>query len=374
MYSRVNGVYSPLNILNEINDLYVEMEKDEQGFICSLIEQFKPSKVLEIGVATGATTAVIMNCLLIANPSAEMYSVDLCVECYRKKGKKTGYQFNEVENLLPNRKKHQFILGKELAYVIEEIGSDIDFVVLDTVHSLPGEILDFLCILPYLNDGAVVVLHDVSLNLYNGTNSYATKILFDAVSGDKYWNVGDDITNIAAFVVSAETRKKIMDVISSLSITWEYLPSFISLKKYMDEYKRNYDDDSFSLLKIIFSHQIEAYYYRKNGGLTTIEEEIKKRHMFSKMYIYGTERKGKMLYSYLFDRNYKVDGFVVSDSFQDVNSSAFKLSEIDRRNTLILLASGNYDCLWNLIEGEYDFLYISKREWALLEERGVQRS
>ena len=44
--------------------------------------------------------------------------------------------------------------------VIDEIGSDIDFLILDTLHIVPGEILDFLVCLPYLTKDAIVVLHD----------------------------------------------------------------------------------------------------------------------------------------------------------------------------------------------------------------------
>ena len=33
---------------------------------------------------------------------------------------------------------HEFYLGNYLPQVINKIGGDIDFVILDTVHSLPG--------------------------------------------------------------------------------------------------------------------------------------------------------------------------------------------------------------------------------------------
>ena len=42
----------------------------------------------------------------------------------------------------------------------------IDFCLIDTSHLIPGEILDFLMILPYLKDNATVVFHDVKLHTY----------------------------------------------------------------------------------------------------------------------------------------------------------------------------------------------------------------
>lgn len=40
--------------------------------------------------------------------------------------------------------KHQFLLGKAIPFVLERIGKDIDFLILDTAHCLPGELLDFI--------------------------------------------------------------------------------------------------------------------------------------------------------------------------------------------------------------------------------------
>lgn len=72
-----------------------------------------------------------------------MVSIDLNKECYRKKGKLSGYQLEEVKEYLSNYQNHTFLLGTILPNVIEDIGNEIDFVVLDTVHQLPGELLDF---------------------------------------------------------------------------------------------------------------------------------------------------------------------------------------------------------------------------------------
>ena len=42
---------------------------------------------------------------------------------------------------------------------------DIDFIIIDTVHFMPGEFLTFLTALPQLKDGCIVVLHDIHLNM-----------------------------------------------------------------------------------------------------------------------------------------------------------------------------------------------------------------
>ena len=76
------------------------------------------------------------------------------------------------------------------------------------MHVMPGEVLDFLAVLPYLKVGSVVVMHDVSYNQAKpqNLNGHATTVLFSAVTAEKFLNfIPDDggrkyvYPNIAAF-------------------------------------------------------------------------------------------------------------------------------------------------------------------------------
>lgn len=232
MYKRVELYDEPHTIIERMEERYCEMTPSEQGFLCGLIRQFSPEKIVEIGVAGGGTTAVIMNCLNLLKNDAKMYSIDINKECYRRKGKVSGYQLKEVKDHLPNYENHTFLLGKILPYVIGKIGKEIDFVVLDTRHTLPGELLDFLCILPYLKDGAIVVFHDITLNLMGAEKAYATKIVLDMAVGEKYFNFQDGNLNIGAVRIGEETRKNIANVFSAFSITWHYFPSLSEILTY----------------------------------------------------------------------------------------------------------------------------------------------
>ena len=40
-----------------------EMSEFESAFLCGLLKKFRPKKILEIGVAAGGTTAVMLQCL-----------------------------------------------------------------------------------------------------------------------------------------------------------------------------------------------------------------------------------------------------------------------------------------------------------------------
>jgi predicted O-methyltransferase YrrM len=58
---------------------------------------------------------------------------------------------------------------------LEKIGNDIDMVFIDTVHYQPGEILDFLMVLPFLKEEAIVIFHDIAFQITNspGRNDLA---------------------------------------------------------------------------------------------------------------------------------------------------------------------------------------------------------
>ncbi|MBQ4402827.1 MAG: class I SAM-dependent methyltransferase [Selenomonadaceae bacterium] len=141
-----------------------EMSEFESAFLCGALKTFRPKKILEIGVAGGATTAIILQTLEDLGEPYEIHSVDVAEKFYCDQSKTSGFMamFAKEKILGELRGTHEFHIGKVLPQIIDEIGGDIDFVILDTVHNLPSEVLDFIAMLPYLKVGAVVVLHDVS--------------------------------------------------------------------------------------------------------------------------------------------------------------------------------------------------------------------
>lgn len=208
----------------------------------------------------GGTTAVIMKCLDLLNIDAKMFSVDCSKECYRKEGKSSGYQLEEVKDLLSNYRNHTFLLGKTLPHVIDQIGGNIDFVILDTIHSLPGELLDFLCILPYLENGAIVVLHDTILNLGGVDKTvYATKIVLDVATGEKYFDYKNSTVNIGAIRIGEDTRENAANIFSANSISWTYMPSRSEISAYRDIYMRYYDDECLKLFDMFVERQSKLF-------------------------------------------------------------------------------------------------------------------
>ncbi len=253
-----------------------EMSEFESAFLCGTLKQFRPKKILEVGVAGGATTAIILQALEDCGEPYEMHSIDVAENFYRDKTKPSGFMAAFAkEKIFDNlRGTHEFHLGKFLPQIIDDIGSDIDFVILDTLHSMPGEGLDFLAVLPYLKIGSVVVLHDVSLNQARAQNfnSHATTALFGAVTANKFLNFVPDngnrpyaYPNIAAFQVTEQTVECIENVFLTMVLRWAYRPSDGEIKLYLNHYLRYYPPELCKIFAEAFKMNLYNMVIISNG-------------------------------------------------------------------------------------------------------------
>ncbi len=204
-----------------------EMRYRELAFLCGLLRKKRPKKVLEVGVAAGGTSVVILKALQSLGLPTRLHSVDLSEKYYKNDGNDTGYA---VGQWLPqSRDAWDLRTGRVIAGCIGEIGGGIDFCVLDTAHRLPGELFDFLAVLPFLENDAVVVVHDALLHLLcPGDPAYATCLLAGVVAAAKIMVKDafqpEGLANICAFVVTEDTRKYVANVFAALLMPWDYIP------------------------------------------------------------------------------------------------------------------------------------------------------
>ena len=150
-------------IENEIKN-YIEFVLDEQKFFNGLLRTIKPKKIVEIGVSCGGSAVLILNAIKDIE-GAKLFSIDKSINWYRDGNKKTGYLVQEKFPELMN--KWTLYTGGLTAEFIETIGDGIDLAFIDTIHITPGEMLDWLMVLPFLKNGAIVVFHDAFI-LYSG--------------------------------------------------------------------------------------------------------------------------------------------------------------------------------------------------------------
>ena len=53
----------PLKVKDNLSENGTEMTELQLSMLCGLIKEYRPEKIVEVGVAAGGTTAIILNCL-----------------------------------------------------------------------------------------------------------------------------------------------------------------------------------------------------------------------------------------------------------------------------------------------------------------------
>ena len=173
---------------NEINQKIIdykcsEMAKIHRKFINGIDRKYKPKKILELGVKRGGGSIVILNAINDFNESY-LYSIDINTE------EEVGECVNKY---FPNLMKNWSLFkGNIAAEYMEKIGNNIDMVIIDTAHYEPGEILDFLIVLPFLKENAIAVFHDIGDQIHKNSerNEWAPYKIFYTIRGVKYFPTG----------------------------------------------------------------------------------------------------------------------------------------------------------------------------------------
>ena len=258
----------PLDILEKINlcnskDTANE-EPNKLGFakagrqelytLCGLIKKYKPKKILEVGVAAGGTSAVIMSAVNKLKYNADLYCVDFANTCFWDDTKSVGFVSEMAEQYLDDYCNRKLYKGRTLIQEIEDIGSGIDMVLLDTNHVMPGEILDFLVVFPYLSKNAVVIVDDTltpiihQLPPYNNSNAgkqIAPRLLWAGISGE---NIDIQEKNWKKYqygikMVDVDDYHQIRRLIDLLCMPWSTPVNRDSADIYINYMRKNYSED-----------------------------------------------------------------------------------------------------------------------------------
>ena len=271
-------------VLEQLDTAYAsisEMTNDQRAFLTALILREQPGKLLELGVSAGGSSIVMLNAIKDF-PNAKLYSVDLNDIWYKDVKKKSGHF---VDNYPQLKSKWELFTGNLALKYIDQIGDGIDFCLIDTAHMNPGEIFDFLMILPFLKDNAMVVFHDVTLhtaysmnkNYFLGERAITTGLLMSAISGKKYLpasHSGDLFPNIAAIKLTAQTRENLFEIFNLLTLRWHYLPTQEQERDIIDHFTKYYDKYYIDYLVSVFSHQREIVPADKRNGLKRMIKNV----------------------------------------------------------------------------------------------------
>ena len=221
-----NNILMPIQSKLEGN---IEINLDEQKFLNGIIRKFLPKKIVEIGVGGGGTSALILNAIKDI-PDAKLYSIDKNKQWINNPKKKTGIIVQKYFSEFLD--KWRLYTGEDVIEFIEEIGNNIDLVYIDNAHSTPIEMINFLEVLPFLKEEALVVLYDTFLNIQLLCNLRGKLIL--PKYGERPFN-----RNIGALELFYNQRNYFEQYFLSLGSKWEYLPdqkNLYALKKFFKKY------------------------------------------------------------------------------------------------------------------------------------------
>lgn len=242
-----------------VNGLYLknsEMTISESLFLKDLIIKKQPKKILELGVAAGASSTLILDTIKDM-PDSRLFSIDFSTEYYRDAKKMTGFVVPE------NLKDKWSLFTGGLAYrFIEKIGQDIDFCLLDTTHANPGEILDFLIIYPFLSDNCTVVIHDITRHTQAVGNPETCSILLNSINGKKLIPATTEykyLPNIGAVELEKSSYDNIVGQFMLLGLNWHYLVSRVDLENLKIFFSKYYNAELVKIYEKAVEYNIDLF-------------------------------------------------------------------------------------------------------------------
>ena len=205
---------------------------NQREFLNGIIRKFKPRKILEFGVHHGRSS------IIGDFTNSHLYSIDLSPE------EDIGECVNKY---FPNlMKKWSLFKGNISTEYIEKIGHNIELAFIDTAHFEPGEIMDFLIILPFLEENAVVIFHDIAnqITISRNRNEWAPYIIFNAIRGIKYLPSGNNILKQDIGAVQLEKNQYLYhhDYFRLLGGQWQYFPKEAHINQIRIFFKKYYDN------------------------------------------------------------------------------------------------------------------------------------
>lgn len=272
---------------------FSEMSLLERQFLNSLVLRHKPKKILELGVSAGASAVIILNSIR-DDDGAVLHSVDYSRQYYRNPSLRSGFVVDAYPDL---RAKHRLHTGGLALEFMEEIGGGIDFCFIDTKHRLPGEVLDYLMVLPYLKPDCVVVFHDTQLHTsVQGRNCIATCLMMSAVKGEKMGCVvpfdprnfetgvsrsndgeGDGESNMRVFAniggvrLTGDAAANAWDVFNLLTLPWDYSPPEDDIRKMDEWFSRHYGADEAVFFRHAAVYQEYSTAVRELGAIQNFD-------------------------------------------------------------------------------------------------------
>ncbi len=187
-------------------------------FLDRMVVKYKPEIVIEVGVASGCSSALLLRSLSDVGQGGRLYSFDLAENCYFDVTKAVGAAVEElVPELMPEWELNTGCIASDAASQLR--GRDVGFSFIDAYHRHPWPTFDVWALLPVLASGSWVALHDIALARVTECKDYGPEILFAKWPGEKISSEGSG--NIGAIRLPESKEKARQWLVDILKENWE---------------------------------------------------------------------------------------------------------------------------------------------------------
>lgn len=200
--------------------------QEDARFVHDLVLETRPASAVEIGVASGCSSAVLLQALdIVGDAGAEeplLYAFDIATHCYFDGNIPTGTAVKEETPDLASR--YALTCGDALDASRRLTGMSIEFAFIDGNHYHPWPAIDLIALLPVLAPGAWVALHDIRLPEINirSLRGYGPGYVYDRWPFEKRQGGFRGNTGAIRLPVAPTDLRGWCDEV--LSLPWETVP------------------------------------------------------------------------------------------------------------------------------------------------------
>ncbi|MEZ5421410.1 MAG: class I SAM-dependent methyltransferase, partial [Vicinamibacterales bacterium] len=198
----------------------------DAAFLHHMVAAHRPRTVVELGVASGASSAALLYALdqLPGNETRTLYSCDVRTTCYFDERYETGQACRQMYPSPRTTWRREFTTdARALRQLLPPGGADLTFI--DANHSHPWPLLDLLHLTAVARPGSWVILHDVDLPIQHPEHQvYGPRWLFQHWPFNKVKGVGP-WTSIAAVQLPLDPSQLVPMALALLDQPWEQAPS-----------------------------------------------------------------------------------------------------------------------------------------------------
>ncbi|WP_419911889.1 class I SAM-dependent methyltransferase [Hoeflea sp.] len=155
---------------------YGTVNQREAYYIQELIEQHRPRRFLEIGMASGLSGGLIAS-FMEKSGGESFISLDFASKFFGDPHKPVGFL---IDQIYTGKKVHVSIRPQKTALDLPEFDETFDMVFVDGNHQHPWPTIDTLFVKPYLTGNQIVIHHDRMLyQAQENAKGIGPKYLYD---------------------------------------------------------------------------------------------------------------------------------------------------------------------------------------------------